>query len=61
MKFENGQEVIVLDTEFKPAGNAIIRNYLEETNIYEVAFIYPNKTLADHIIIPEERLLLPSH
>ena len=60
MKFENGQLVIVLDIELKPAGNAIVRNYLEETNIYEVDFIYPNKSGVAHIIIPEDRLLLPT-
>ena len=53
MKFEIGQNVIVLDTEFKPAGNAIVRKY-------EVSFVYPDKSMADNIIIPEERLLLPS-
>ncbi len=60
MKFEIGQEVIVLDTEFKPAGNAIVCHYEDSINKYEVAFVYPNKHQADHITIPEERLLLPA-
>jgi len=60
MKFEIGQNVIVLDTEFKPAGNAIVRKYEAIIDKYEVSFIYPDKSMADNIIIPEERLLLPS-
>lgn len=58
MKFEIGQNVIVLDTEFKPAGNAIICDYEEQVHKYEVSFVYPDKTNADKIKIPEERLLL---
>lgn len=57
MKFEIGQNVIVLDTEYKPAGNAVICNYVEQLHKYEVEFVYPDKTNADNIIIPEERLL----
>ena len=50
MKFQIGQQVILLDTEFKPAGNAVVCKY-------EVSFIYPHKTAADHIVVSEERLI----
>ncbi len=60
MKFEIGQKVIVLNTEFKPAGDAVIRDYQEENHQYEVAFVYPDQSLPQPIHIPEERLLLPS-
>ena len=30
MKFEIGKQVLVLDTEYKPAGNAVICNYEEQ-------------------------------
>jgi hypothetical protein len=60
MKFQIGQNVIVLDTEFKPAGNAVVCNYEEDIHRYEVSFVYPDKINADHIVIPEERLLLPT-
>jgi hypothetical protein len=57
MKFQIGQHVIVLDTEYKPAGNAVIRKYEEDIHHYEVSFVYPDKIQADHIVIPEERLM----
>jgi len=58
MKFQIGQHVILLDTEYKPAGNAIIRKYEEDIHRYEVSFVYPDKIQADHIVIPEERLMI---
>ena len=60
MKFQTGQMVILLDTEFKPAGNAIICNYQESSNKYEVDFIYPGNDKSDKLSIPAERLILLS-
>ena len=58
MKYQSGQTVTVLDTEYKPAGNAVICNYQENSNKYEVDFIYPGSKMADKISVPEERLIL---
>jgi hypothetical protein len=60
MKYQSGQTVTVLDTEYKPAGNAIICNYQESSNKYEVDFTYPGNETADKISVPEERLILQS-
>ena len=59
MKFQSGQTVTVLDTEYKPAGNAVICNYQENSNKYEVDFTYPGNQKADKISVPAERLILP--
>ena len=58
MKFYTGQKVILLDTEFKPAGSAIICNYQEITNKYEVDFTYPGNEKSDKLSIPAERLIV---
>ena len=58
MKFQSGQKVTVLDTEYKPAGNAVVCNYQENSNKYEVDFTYPGHEKADKISVPEERLIL---
>mgnify|MGYP003529132672 CR=1 FL=1 len=58
MKYESGQTVILLDTEYKPAGSAVIRKYEEDSNKYEVAFIYPGNNQPDNISVPEERLMI---
>lgn len=58
MKYQSGQTVTVLDTEYKPAGNAVICHYLENSNRYEVDFTYPGNNKADKISVPEERLIL---
>ncbi len=57
MKFQSGQTVILLDTEYKPAGNATICRYEEDSNKYEVEFLYPGSEKADSITVPEERLV----
>jgi hypothetical protein len=57
MKFQIGQQVILLDTEFKPAGNAVVCKYEEQIDKYEVSFIYPHKTAADQILVSVERLI----
>lgn len=60
MKYQSGQTVTVLDTEYKPAGNAVICNYQEGSNKYEVDFTYPGNQTTDKISVPEERLILLS-
>ena len=60
MKYQSGQTVTLLDTEYKPAGNAVICNYQESSNKYEVDFTYPGNQKADKISVPEERLILLS-
>lgn len=60
MKFYTGQKVTLLDTEFKPAGSAIICNYQESSNKYEVDFTYPGNDKADKLSIPAERLIVYS-
>jgi len=57
MKFYFGQLVTLLNTEFKPAGSAVICNYEEISNKYEVDFIYPGNNTSDKISVPEERLI----
>jgi hypothetical protein len=58
MKYYAGQVVMLLDTEFKPAGSAVICSYEQDSRKYEVDFIYPDKQRADKISVPEERLIL---
>jgi hypothetical protein len=49
--------VLLLDTEFKPAGNAIVACYETNSNKCQVEFLYPGNDKADRISIPEERLI----
>lgn len=58
MKYNSGQKVILLDTEYKPAGNAVVKGYEEYSNKYEVEFVYPDGEMADRLTVPEERLIL---
>ena len=57
MKYQSGQMVTILDTEFKPAGNAIVLKYEENSNKYEVDYKYPGHDQSDLISLPEERLI----
>lgn len=57
MKFNPGQQVIVLDTTHKPAGSAIVQLYEAEAHQYIVLFQYPGTTAPEAIPIPEHRLL----
>lgn len=59
MKFYSGQTVTLLDTEYKPAGKAVICKYEEASDRYEVEFKYPDNNETDNIFVPEERLILP--
>jgi hypothetical protein len=58
MKFHLSQKVILLDTEYKPAGIAIILNQNDESLKYEVDFTYPGRNEPEKIWVAEERLLL---
>lgn len=60
MKYSSGQTVMLLDTEYKPAGSAIICHYEENSNRYEVNFTYPGHDRADIISVPAERIILPT-
>jgi hypothetical protein len=60
MKFHSGQTVTVLDTYYKPAGSAVVIQYQENTDKYEVGFRYPGNDKIDQIYVPEERLILQS-
>jgi hypothetical protein len=57
MDFQLNQTVIILDTEYKPAGNAIIRNHSEDSQQYEVDYKYPGTEKVEQIWIPVERLI----
>jgi hypothetical protein len=57
MNFELNQTVIVLDTEYKPAGNAVIRNHSDDLLQYEVDYKYPDSEKVEQIWIPVERLV----
>ena len=58
MRFELNQIVILLNTEYKPAGNAIIRSYDEDQKHYEVDYKYPNSEKEEQIWVPVERLII---
>ena len=60
MKYHSGQTVTLLDTFFKPAGSAVVIQYQENSDKYEVGFQYPGTDTVDQIYVPEERLVLPS-
>jgi hypothetical protein len=57
MNFQLNQTVIILDTEYKPAGNAVIRNHSEDLQQYEVDYKYPGSEKIEQIWIPVERLI----
>jgi len=58
MKFHSGQTVTLLDTFYKPAGSAVVIQYQENSDKYEVGFRYPGTDTVDQIYVPEERLIL---
>jgi predicted RNA-binding protein with PIN domain len=58
MKFKTGEQVIVLNTEHKPVGTAIVKNYHDLSGKYKLSFQYPNAKETEEIDIPEERLMV---
>ena len=57
MKFNQGQKVIVLTTERKPAGYGFVINYNVQINKYKVSYTYPNTKEAEEIELPEDRIV----
>lgn len=57
MKYYTGQVVTLLDTEYKPAGRAVICHYEKKSEKYEVDFVYPYQEKSNKISVPEERLI----
>jgi hypothetical protein len=57
MNFQLNQTVIVLDTEYKPAGSAVIRSHNDDSHQYEVDYKYPDSEEVEQIWVPAERLV----
>ena len=57
MNFQLNQPIIILDTEYKPAGSAVIRNHNEDLQQYEVDYKYPGSEKVEQIWIPVDRLI----
>lgn len=57
MKFQPGQQVLVLDTTPKVAGSAIVEVYHPETSHYSVLFQYPGDPDPQSILLPEIRVI----
>jgi len=58
MNFQLNQTVIVLDTEYKPVGNAVIRSHNDDSRQYEVDYKYPDSEEVEQIWVPAERLII---
>lgn len=58
MKFHLSQKVILLDTEYKPAGIAVILDQNDDARKYEVDFTYPDREESQKFWVPEERLVM---
>jgi hypothetical protein len=58
MRFELNQTVILLNTEYKPAGSATIRQQSDDLRRYEVDYQYPHSEKVEQIWVPVERLLI---
>lgn len=58
MRFELNQTVILLNTDYKPAGNATIRKHSDDLLRYEVDYQYPHSQTVEQIWVPAERLLI---
>lgn len=58
MKFQRSQKVILLDTEYKPAGVAVILDQNDESCKYEVDFTYPDREESQKFWVSEERLVM---
>jgi hypothetical protein len=56
MKFQTGQSVLLLDTSFKPAVNAIIKEIDTESGKYLIEFSFPVGAKPEQIWVPQERL-----
>jgi hypothetical protein len=57
MKYQKEQQVILLDTEFKPAVYATIKDYNSENEKYLIEYSLPPDTPPQEMWVPQERLL----
>jgi len=57
MKLKPGDKVIILSTEYKPAGSAVIKSFNADTQLYKVDFSYYNNESVVEIEVPPDRLL----
>jgi hypothetical protein len=57
MKFQPGQQAILLNTEFKPAADAVVKSYDAATDLYDVVYKYPKSIETEEIRVPQERLM----
>lgn len=56
MKYKPGQSVILLDTEFKPAVNAVIKEVNTEMQKYLIEYRFSADTNPEEIWVSQERL-----
>lgn len=57
MKYQKDQQVTLLDTEFKPAVNAVIKDYSAQREKYLIEYSLPPNNLTEEMWVPQERLL----
>ncbi len=58
MNYSPGQQVIILDTLYHPAGSAVVERYHAETHRYTVLYQYPGASTPESIPVPEHRLVM---
>jgi hypothetical protein len=58
MNYSPGQQVIILDTLYQPAGSAVVEVYHAETGRYTVLYQYPGSPAPESIPIPGNRLVM---
>ena len=56
MKYKIGETVLLLDTEFKPACSAVVRDCNTGSHQYEVDYQHPGSDKTEKIWVPQERL-----
>jgi hypothetical protein len=58
MNYSPGQQVIILDTLYQPAGSAVVERYHAETRRYTVLYQYPDAPTPESIPVPEHRVVM---
>jgi hypothetical protein len=58
MKYQIGQQAILLTTDYKPAAEGVIKHYNEDTQLYSVIYKYPHGKALEETSVPQERLVL---
>jgi hypothetical protein len=56
MKYKIGETVLLLDTEFKPAYSAVVRDYNTASYQYEVEYQHPSSDTSEIVWVSQERL-----